>query len=43
MKLEKESSTEEILLEFVNATRPDLFVVGSHKQSTLKKYVPRIR
>jgi hypothetical protein len=37
VKLEKAASTEEILSEFVENTRPDLFVVGSHGQSALKK------
>jgi nucleotide-binding universal stress UspA family protein len=39
VKLEKESSKESILLEFVETRTPDLFVVGSHRQSALKKYV----
>lgn len=38
MKLEEELSTEEILSQFVSSTKPNVFVVGSHRHGSLKRY-----
>ena len=40
VKLEKDKEVQEILMEFVESTKPDMLVVGTHQRNALKKQVP---